>query len=88
MDRGNSLPCVLEQKVRAGDLTTTVGWASGRVVKPTKLNALRVLLEMTGCGVAGSREAEQDEWRDGMNPSGLCSGTRGVKRVGFMRTGD
>lgn len=60
------------------------------MVKSAKLNALRVLLEMTGSGwggVAGSREeAEGDEWQDGMNPSGLCRGIKGVKRV--MRTGD
>lgn len=55
-------------------------------MKPTKLNALRVLLEMTGWGLVGSREDKGDEWQDGMNPSGLCRGDQGNQ--GGMSTGD
>jgi hypothetical protein len=71
MDRGSSLPCVLEQKVRAGD---TAGVGSGGT-ESGKLNALRVLLEVTW---DGSREAWGDEWQNGMNPDGLFQVDKGT----------
>lgn len=59
MDRGNSLPCVLEQKVR-GSGRARGGWAAWGEAR--KVNAL-----WDPPGVADG-EAGGAEWQHGMNP--------------------
>lgn len=72
MDRGNSLPCVLEQKVRGssramgggqGTEASTVGWPAWEEAR--KVNAL-----WDPPGIADG-EAGGARWQHGMNPMAL-----------------
>lgn len=72
MDRGNSLPCVLEQKVR-GSGRARGWWAGGRSIysggaacgEAREVNALRGLPEVADGGQQGS----WGRWmQHGMNP--------------------